>query len=353
LEGLQLKIQGGISIVIYCSAFWPNIGGMETMLQTLARSFFEAGNKIVIVTDTSSSGPDKFPYRIVRRPTFLQFLRLCRDSDLILSAPLSLRRIGPQLLSGRPIVFHHPNPFVGLSGDVRWVDRLKRLVARRFVSIVAGQYMATQFPGAAVIPNPYDDRLFDYDGKPKSRALLFVGRLSSVKGCETLIRALQIAARYVKDASLTVVGEGPERLRLEAIAADLGLEENVSFIGAKSGKELAEIMRDHRIMVVPSHYNEPFGIVAIEGLASGCRLIVSRNGGLVDAVGPHALTFENGNVEELAACVLKALGEPLCCGKIPEPIVAHLSRHRSEVAAEQYLSVFYKLVEPGVRRARE
>jgi glycogen synthase len=346
-------MQGGISILIYCSAFWPNIGGMETMLQTLARSFFEAGNKIVIVTDTSSSGPDKFPYQIVRRPTFLQFLLLCRDSDLILSAPLSLRRIVPQLLSGRPIVFHHPNPFVGWSGEVRWVDRLKRLVARRFASIVAGHYMATQFPNAVVIPNPYDDRLFIYDGKPKSKALLFVGRLSSVKGCETLIRALHIVLRYAKDARLTIVGEGPEQLRLQAISADLGLQENVLFVGAKSGNELASIMRDHRIMVVPSLYKEPFGIVALEGLASGCRLIVSRNGGLVDAVGPHALTFENGNIEELAACVLKALGEQPSCGKIPEPVAAHLSRHRLDVVAEQYLGVFYKLAGPAdLRRTR-
>jgi glycogen synthase len=347
-------MQGGLSILMYSGAFWPNIGGTETMLQTLARSFFEAGNKIVIVTDTSFSGPDEFPYRIVRRPTFLQFLRLCRGSDLIFSAPLSLRRIAPQLLSARPLVFHHPNPFVGLSGDVRLVDRLKRLVARRFVSIVAGQYMATQFPGAAVIPNPYDDNLFAYDGKPKSKTLLFVGRLSSVKGCETLIRALHIVVRYVKDASLTVVGEGPEKLRLETISADLGLKKNVSFVGAKSGKELASIMRDHRIMVVPSLYKEPFGIVAIEGLASGCRLIVSRNGGLVDAIGPHALTFENGNIEELAACVLKALGEPPCCEKISESIAAHLRRHRSDVAAEQYLGIFYKLAKPtSITRTRE
>jgi glycogen synthase len=346
-------MRGGISILIYSSSFWPKIGGMETMLQTLARSFFDAGNKIVIVTDTSFSGPDRFPYPIVRRPTFLQLLRLCRGSDLVLSVPFSLRRIAPLLFSARPIVFHHPNPFVSSSGDIRWVDRLKRLVARRFASIVAGHYMAAQFPNAVVIPNPYDDRLFIYDGKPKSKALLFVGRLSSVKGCETLIRALHIVLRYVKEARLTIVGEGPEQLRLQAISADLSLEKNVFFVGAKSGNELASIMRDHRIMVVPSLYKEPFGIVALEGLASGCRLIVSRNGGLVDAVGPHALTFENGNIEELAACVLKALGEQPSCGKIPEPVAAHLSRHRLDVVAEQYLGVFYKLAGPAdLRRTR-
>jgi glycogen(starch) synthase len=85
---------------------------------------------------------------------------------------------------------------------------------------------------------------------------------------------------------LKVIGEGPCRNDLEERVRKLGLADQVEFLGAIVGEPLVNILNRHKILVVPSSWNEPFGIVALEGIACGCMVIGSSGGGLPEAIGP-------------------------------------------------------------------
>jgi glycosyltransferase involved in cell wall biosynthesis len=135
--------------------------------------------------------------------------------------------------------------------------------------------------------------------------------------------------------SLTVVGAGPEEGRLRALSAGLGLGARVTFVGVRTPGEVAALMRSHRILVVPSRWEEPFGIVALEGVASGCRVVGSSGGGLTEAVGPGGVTFPNGNVPALVRCLRTELGRGAAAPTEAES--QHLRRHHPSVIVARYL----------------
>ena len=93
-------------------------------------------------------------------------------------------------------------------------------------------------------------------------------------------------------------------------------------------------------MIVPSRYEEPFGVVALEGLACGCLPIVAERGGLVDAIGPHGLTFPNGDHSALANRLHDVLVRPVVAAGLLQGSPAHLQEFRAETVAKRYLAVF-------------
>ena len=109
-----------------------------------------------------------------------------------------------------------------------------------------------------------------------------------------------------------------------------------------------ELVAMHKIMVVPSTWAEPFGIVALEGIASGCALIASANGGLKDAVGSCGLFFPNGDATALAAAIQKVLEEPglreAYISKGPE----HLKAFQPASVAASFLALFRSVTPANV-----
>jgi glycosyltransferase involved in cell wall biosynthesis len=99
-------------------------------------------------------------------------------------------------------------------------------------------------------------------------------------------------------------------------------------------------LNDHQIMVVPSRWDEPFGIVALEGIACGCVVVGSENGGLREAIGPCGITFPNGSVDELATVLRKLLGDPELCSSLRSQREAHLARFEARTIACEYLRIF-------------
>src|SRR4030095_13115937 len=184
-----------------------------------------------------------------------------------------------------------------------WQDRLKRFLLRYAdASISVSQAMADDLATPSiVIPNHYRDPLFRLlPGVERSEELLFVGRLVSDKGADILLDALAILERTGHARRLTIVGDGPEAARLRDQARSLGLEDRGAFRGTLIGEEWVETLNRHRVLVVPSCYDEPFGIVALEGIACGCVVVGSAGGGLAEAIGPCGRTFKNGDAADLA-----------------------------------------------------
>ena len=118
----------------------------------------------------------------------------------------------------------------------------------------------------------------------------------------------------------------------------------VEFTGALAPPLIAETLNKQRFLVVPSRWEEPFGIVALEGLACGCVPIVSRRGGLVEAIGPHGYTFENGDAAGLARVLAFVLRYP---DKARAKLIgaeAHLANFTARRVAERYVEVFQSLI---------
>ena len=202
------------------------------------------------------------------------------------------------------------------------------------------EFVRDQFNRGTVIGNAYDNGQFRNLNGDRASDLIFVGRLVSEKGCDTLLQAVAKIGEAGLRPTLTVIGDGPLRSSLKALAQRLGIGEQITFLGACGPSVIAAELNRHRIMVVPSIYREPFGIVALEGLACGCRLIVSQDGGLVEAAGGHVLTFRNGDVLDLADTLTTALQEPASLARQQPEVAAHLARHTRRAIAERYLAAF-------------
>ena len=89
------------------------------------------------------------------------------------------------------------------------------------------------------------------------------------------------------------------------------LTDQVAFLGTQTGEALAEQLNRHRVIVVPSRWQEPFGLVALEGIACGCRAIIAESGGLLEAAGPHGVVFEHESDLALADAIDQTLNDKI------------------------------------------
>lgn len=123
---------------------------------------------------------------------------------------------------------------------------------------------------------------------------LYVGRIEEIKGIRTLLSAMgQVPGKLV------VVGDGEILSELKEEVGRRAL--NVDFVGFRSGKELHDLIRGSRCVIVPSEWNETFGLIVLEANALGKPVIASRIGGMQEVVrsGENGILFEAGNVEQL------------------------------------------------------
>jgi glycogen(starch) synthase len=336
-----------MKILFYSPAFLPSVGGLELNVANLASRFAAAGHEVVIATQTAGRGTDDFPFHVVRRPSPLELLRWTRWCDVFHQANVSLRGLWPLLLVRRPWVVSHHSWYCRTEGHVAWQDRLKRYLLRFAASsisvsrAIAGDLSTP----SVVIPNPYRDDLFRLlPGVERTGDLAFVGRLVSDKGVDVLLDAMGRLASEGLRPRLTVVGDGPEMPRLHEQAARLGIAGQIDFLGTRTDEELVAILNRHRILVVPSRYREPFGIVALEGIACGCVVVGSEDGGLKDAIGPCGETFRNGDAADLARVLGRLLRHPETHAEYLGNAERHLARHKADRAAAAYLGEIEKAV---------
>ena len=115
------------------------------------------------------------------------------------------------------------------------------------------------------------------------KLVLYVGRLVPQKGIEYLIRAVPRVGGRFPESRFVIVGEGWMRGHLEWLADQCGQRGRINFTGFISDSDLVALTKSADVMVVPSVY-EPFGIVALEGMAAGVPVVASQVGGLAEVV---------------------------------------------------------------------
>lgn len=133
-----------------------------------------------------------------------------------------------------------------------------------------------------------------------------MGRLVGTKGVIVLLRAASLVKARGLDFRLRIIGDGPERARLEAQAQALNLADRIEFLGYQPDAKLGEAMAGVGVIVMPSIAGEVFGLVAVENMMRGIVPIVS-GGALAEVVGDASLCFPPGDHEALATCLEKAI----------------------------------------------
>jgi glycosyltransferase involved in cell wall biosynthesis len=146
---------------------------------------------------------------------------------------------------------------------------------------------------AAALPPGYNpsDVLARYAASPASTGhrFLYVGRLSAEKGLWDLLNAFAELRRQRTDVRLDLVGSGPLRAQLLERVKQLGLEECVFCLGAKSIAEISPLFYASTALILPSH-SEPWGLVVNEALSFGCPVVVSDICGCVPALVVEGVT---------------------------------------------------------------
>lgn len=326
--------------ILLCShAFAPNIGGIETVSAILADQWIRLGSSVTVVTQTPG-GQFSREYEVVRRPSVGQLRALAKESDIIFQNNISLRTLIPLLPWRKPVVIAHQT-LLGSDVGRRWREHLKCEILSRCRNIAVSSAVAKALPvKSTLIFNPFEPGEFTPSApEERGRDIVFLGRLVSDKGCDVVLRALVILKTKGLYPSFTVIGDGPEMVALKRMAADLALSEQVTFRGAL-GKGRGREVTQHKIMVVPSIWIEPFGVVALEGLAAGCAVVASNSGGLPEAVGQCGLLFPNGDAKALAAALMKLLDDPSLRNNLLLEKDRHLRQFEPETVARQYLDIF-------------
>jgi len=221
-----------------------------------------------------------------------------------------------------------------------WRARTRRRLAQADRMVALSQALAEEARplvaagGLSVIPLPVlddDTPVRPRAPGPRTTLVLGVGRLVPQKNWPLLLRAVALCAPAVR---LRLVGEGPERSRLERLAAELGLAERVVFAGRVDDVPAAKASAG--LLAIASDY-ETGPAVALEALAAGLPVVATACSPSIDELVPpgHGIIVPTGDAEALAQAITTTLADP------PPPVSpAHLDRFRIGGVARAFLALF-------------
>jgi glycogen(starch) synthase len=338
-----------MKILLSSYVFAPSVGGIETVSALLAPEFLKAGHEVILITKTKADDKVTRPYPVYRNPSPSQLIELVHWCDVYFQNNISLYLAWPLLWVRRPWVIAHHTWLRPYGEPMSLRAKLKCLLLRQGYNATISRAIAERIPvPSTIVGNPYSDQVYHQLEKiPRDRELAYLGRLVSDKGVDTLLHALLQLQRRGLYPRLTIIGSGPEEGPLRQLARNLGVEKQITFTGTKRPEEIARLLNAHQVLVVPSCMPEPFGIVVLEAVASGCVIVASRAGGLPDAVGPCGITYEMDDLEALTEALFLMLTHLEQREEILRQAGAHLRNFTPAVVAGKYLQIFKRAIEEG------
>jgi glycogen(starch) synthase len=250
----------------------------------------------------------------------------------------------------------HPQTYI--HGVERWiVNRSQRVIA-------CSHYMREQVVDifgvaekrVSVIPNGIDPddlqaqdpaelvRLRSEFAAPEEKLVLLIGRLVYEKGFQLALEAMPRLIDAVPGTRFLVAGSGTHEAELRRQAEELGLMDHGTFLGWIGDDVLHSLYRIADLTVVPSIY-EPFGLVALEAMASGCPCIVADTGGLREVVVHEegGLRFRADDPEALAEVAIRVLSDDELGRRLVADAYEHVLRFDWGDVAEQTAAVYADL----------
>ncbi len=330
-----------MNILQQCIYFPPEVGGLESHAYFLCKELVRLGDQVTMVTSRSKpeapaqevmSGvrvirtwfPGKHPvgwmaHTFASTPTYLP---LARHADVLhaqtfASAPpgmLAKRRFGKPL-----VLTLHTSHFLRLARKPLWQPILRRIIASadwllaastEIRDVARGLY---PHPHAEALTNGVDTSLFQRVAPslpPSGRKRLIVPRrLYHKNGVEYLVRALPLM-RARMDVEALVVGDGPERAKLERLALELGVTPYVQFLGARPNTDMPALYAAADVAVFPS-LMEATSVAALEAMSCEVPVAASNVGGLPEIVDETVGTlFPPAAPDGLAHAVVALLERP-------------------------------------------
>jgi glycosyltransferase involved in cell wall biosynthesis len=333
-----------MKIALLSYAFSPGVGGIETVSQLLVDGLRAKGHVVRVLTYTAR--PDGIAEEgIVRHPSAGELLATLRWADAVVQSNVSMQLAWPLSLGlvRRPWVVVNHTPISRPSGERTWRDRLKLASLRRARVYAVSEYLrSVTLATSRVMRNPYDIASFHLGAAPAAAAraheLLFVGRIVRAKGLDVLVEALHLLKQRGLQPHLSVAGDGDERAAIAARVVQLGLQDQVTWLGVLRGVQLGDAMRQHTVVVVPSRPEPPeaLPLVPLEAVASGCVVIASRQGGLPESVGPCGLLVAPEDPQALADAIFELLATPELQQRLRDAAPAHLKPFHPETVVADY-----------------
>jgi glycosyltransferase involved in cell wall biosynthesis len=351
-----------MKLLIYSHFFAPSIGGVETLVLSLARGLAgvrtPSGGPEFEITLATYTRVDKFddrtlPFRVVRLPNLIQLWDLIRACDVVHVAGPALAPMVLGLLARKPVVVEHhgfqticpngqlliepagmpcPGHFMAgrhgeclccNSGHGWFASRklwlltfLRRFLCRRAASNITPTVWLgglVQLPRVAAIPHGLEfvTAPVAYAGSASHPSVIvFQGRLVTTKGVGILLDAARILLAQGRTFELLIIGDGPEGASLEQAAQSAPLAGHVRFAGRLEEQQLDAAFAKASVVVVPSLGGEVFGLVVAENMLRGLPVITSDLGAFVEVVGEAGLTFRTGDAEALARELARILDDP-------------------------------------------
>ena len=300
--------------------FFPHFGGVESHVLGLSENLIKMGHDVEVVTSRYSRMPETETLngiRITRLPQWInmfntpivtsirQFVRRTHaDIIHVHSPPPFTERFAAKGAkeAGKPfVVTHHCDlELKGLFGNTavnfyqKFLGKYPLEVADRVISTTESYATTSRTlwdTDVTVIPNAVDIKRFNLENKGElirdkysirnDPLALFVGRLVPHKGIGILIRSLT----YTRTGKLMIVGDGPYKKWLIDLVKKLDLNERVIFVGPVDDYWLPSYYSATDVVILPSTSRlEAFGIVGLEGMASGKPLILSDIPGVRDVI---------------------------------------------------------------------
>jgi glycogen synthase len=304
---------------------------------------------------------DRFSFDLVHGHDWL-VANACDHLAKRFSAPLVTTIHATEHGRHQGYVDKHPQSYI--HGVERWItNRSDRVIACSF-------YMREQIADifgveegrVSVIPNGIDPadlqpqdpaelrRLRLEFAEPDEKLVLLVGRLVYEKGFQLALEAMPEVTERVPGTRFLVAGSGTHEAELRRQAQELGLMEHGTFLGWIGDDVLHSLYPIADVCVIPSIY-EPFGLVALEAMASGCPCLVADTGGLREVV-PHeeaGLRFRARDPEALADMAVRVLDDEQLGQRLVSDGLEHIRRFDWADIAERTASVYDGLVAEASR----
>ncbi len=174
------------------------------------------------------------------------------------------------------------------------------------------------------------------------KIVLFVGRITIQKGPDYFIKVARRVLEYNPNALFVISGSGDMEYQIIRMAADMGLGDKVVFAGFVRGEELNQLYRAADMFVMPS-VSEPFGLTALEALANGTPILVSKQSGVAEVLS-HALKSDFWDIDDMADKILSVIesrGLHDTLGELGSRDVEHLTW---ESAAGKCTAIYKELI---------
>lgn len=228
-----------------------------------------------------------------------------------------------------PVVITYHTTFHGLSGINGFLERAYSLAMLPFLPLYGkhlfiSNYIKNSWP-FSLIRESRKKVMYNQFSKPslintssrQNNSILFIGRVTYLKGVDILIKALAQVKKEIDNVTLTIVGEeeGLFGNKMRQLATELGVNNSLIFLGPLYSEEKWQQLYTHQILVVPSR-GEGFGNIVIEGMLGKIAVIVSNKGALPEASGGHTLIFNPDDEIDLAVNIFKLFRDNMFREKI-------------------------------------